>query len=256
MPEGDDEGVATTNSRSNLQGVMMKTGSISTTLVVGAFFAMASTASASPVITLPGGTSIPIPALDLTTTSSTAIGGGITFTSNVPGGSILGNTAETTFGNGTFEAGNPYLSLGVAANGYNYATMSLTFATATSGFLADLRWTDGGPNIGNLAYNSASIAAYNANGDLIDVIQFNNNGNYTGYAPGTYGFLRATADIVRIDFNNAFMGARNLQYIGPAFADPGAIPEPATWAMLIMGFALTGGMLRRRAGRTRVRFAI
>ena len=233
----------------------MKTAMISTVLAAGVLLATASPASASPVTTLPGGTAIPIPGLDLTTVSSTAIGGGITFISNVPGGSILGNTGTTVFGNGTFGPGDPYLSLGVAANGYNYATMSLVFATPTSGFLADLRWTDGGPNIGNLASNSASIAAYNANGDLIDVIQFNNNGNYIGYVPGTYGFLRATADIVRIDFNNAFMGARDLHYIGPAFGDSNGVPEPAAWGMLIMGFAMTGAMLRRKS-RVRVRFAV
>ena len=225
----------------------MKTRTISNALFAGALLATAQAAVASPVTTLPGGTAIPIPALDLTTVSSTAIGGGITFTSNaLPGGSILGDTGTTVFGNGTFGPGNPYLSLGVAANGYVYATMSLTFATPTSGFLADLRWTDGGPGIGNLASNSASIAAYNTNGDLIEVIQFNNNGNYIGYAPGTYGFLRATADIARIDFNNAFMGARDLLYIGPAFATPGAVPEPASWAMLIMGFGLMGYAIRRR----------
>ena len=33
-----------------------------------------------------------------------------------------------------------------------------------------------------------------------------------------------------------------------------AVPEPASWALMIGGFGLTGGALRRR-GRTRVRFA-
>jgi hypothetical protein len=213
-------------------------------LIAGSLLTTASAASASVVVALPGGTAIPIPGLNLTTNSSTAIGGGITFSSIAYAGSTLGNTGTTVFGNGTFGPGDPYLSLNASANGYNYATMSLTFDTPTSGFLADIRWTDGGPEIGNLSYVSASIAAYNAAGTLIEVYQFNNNGVNIGRPPGTYGFSRATADISRIDFNNAFMGARDLQYIGPAIT--AAVPEPTTWLMAILGFGLLGGALRRR----------
>ena len=36
----------------------------------------------------------------------------------------------------------------------------------------------------------------------------------------------------------------------------GAVPEPATWAMMIMGFGLIGGALRARRHKTRVAFAI
>jgi len=39
-----------------------------------------------------------------------------------------------------------------------------------------------------------------------------------------------------------------------ALDTPGAVPEPATWAMLIGGFGMVGGTLRRR--RTAVRFAM
>lgn len=36
----------------------------------------------------------------------------------------------------------------------------------------------------------------------------------------------------------------------------GAVPEPQTWAMMIMGFGMVGGTLRRRGGlKTRLRFA-
>lgn len=48
-----------------------------------------------------------------------------------------------------------------------------------------------------------------------------------------------------------------LGFYGAATADNfavgGAVPEPATWAMMIGGFALTGGMLRRR--KVAVQFA-
>lgn len=35
----------------------------------------------------------------------------------------------------------------------------------------------------------------------------------------------------------------------------GAVPEPATWAMLLLGFAMVGGALRTRRQTARVRFA-
>jgi hypothetical protein len=41
-----------------------------------------------------------------------------------------------------------------------------------------------------------------------------------------------------------------------AFAVDSAVPEPSTWAMLLLGFGLVGGAMRRRANTTaRVRYA-
>jgi hypothetical protein len=33
-----------------------------------------------------------------------------------------------------------------------------------------------------------------------------------------------------------------------------AVPEPATWALMILGFGLVGGVLRRKERETRVRY--
>ena len=35
----------------------------------------------------------------------------------------------------------------------------------------------------------------------------------------------------------------------------GGVPEPATWAMMILGFGLIGGALRQRQAATKVRVA-
>lgn len=40
-----------------------------------------------------------------------------------------------------------------------------------------------------------------------------------------------------------------------SLAAPAAVPEPATWAMMIVGFGLMGGVLRRRRISTKVSFA-
>lgn len=52
--------------------------------------------------------------------------------------------------------------------------------------------------------------------------------------------------------NPIFLG-RSAGYRIDGDVTPAAVPEPATWAMMIMGFGLVGGAMRRRT--TRVRFA-
>jgi len=70
--------------------------------------------------------------------------------------------------------------------------------------------------------------------------------NFTGAATGT-----GALDLFYWDSNNA----DNAGEI--AFNIAAGIPEPATWAMMIMGFGLVGSALRQAKGRTatRVRFA-
>jgi len=40
-----------------------------------------------------------------------------------------------------------------------------------------------------------------------------------------------------------------------AAAQLGGVPEPATWALMILGFGAVGGAMRRRNAKTSVRFA-
>ena len=39
------------------------------------------------------------------------------------------------------------------------------------------------------------------------------------------------------------------------YTPPGVVPEPATWAMMIAGFGLTGAAIRRRKTRIAVTYA-
>ncbi|HTH27833.1 MAG TPA: PEPxxWA-CTERM sorting domain-containing protein [Sphingobium sp.] len=70
---------------------------------------------------------------------------------------------------------------------------------------------------------------------------------------GAFGGLISDSAIRSIqltcDFNGDFAcGAYDIQFGTLASATP-AIPEPATWAMMIAGFGMTGAALRRRTTR-------
>lgn len=51
-------------------------------------------------------------------------------------------------------------------------------------------------------------------------------------------------------FVNGTWGSEGGSYAGTLNFAPGIVPEPTTWAMLIGGFAITGGAMRRRSQRT------
>lgn len=58
------------------------------------------------------------------------------------------------------------------------------------------------------------------------------------------GISRSSADIRYLCFESGFMVAHSITLGDVAVAAP--VPEPVTWAMLITGFGLIGGVARRR----------
>ena len=214
-------------------------------LVVAA--AGSSTASATTINgagSLVGANAINLPASNIIGSGPVDIGGGVSWESNQTN-SLFGWTGGYTTGNATIDPGDPPIialndAYDVGTGGY--AKMWLTFATPTSGFLAELFWTDNE----NTNLNSAGIFAYDSSMNLIDYIALNNNGNSTGMQSGYYGFSEATADIAYIYFDNSHIGARNLSYVGPEINAVGAVPEPGTWAMMLLGLGAVGWAAGRR----------
>ena len=221
-------------------------------LAVAALCALAPTAAWAAPITgagsLVGANPINLPAVNYSGAGPVVIGGGVTWNSN-QANALYGWTGGYPAGNNTILPGSPPI---IAVNsGYDvatggYANMWLSFATPTSGFLAELFWTD---NEATNA-NSASIHIYDSAMNQLEFTPFNNNGNSTGMLSGYYGFSRATADISYVYFSNSHIGARNISYVGPAINAVSAVPEPSTWGMMLAGFGLLGFAVRRQVAAT------
>lgn len=94
-------------------------------------------------------------------------------------------------------------------------------------------------------YASGSVAAYDidANGDPIV-------GSRRTFLSGLSGAEGSAIDPLTGDFIFSTFGGANSVYVVSGFTAPttGGVPEPATWAMMLMGFGGLGAMLRRRRG--------
>lgn len=58
-----------------------------------------------------------------------------------------------------------------------------------------------------------------------------------------------TSGTLRVDFSNTGTGSVGPFAIGDTFKiglSPGAVPEPATWALMLLGFGFVGGALRSK----------
>jgi hypothetical protein len=122
--------------------------------------------------------------------------------------------------------------------GYTKVTFGATNAIQ---FALGSGWFGGTPALQYEVLNAGNVIA---TGEITGV------SNYTGF--GYYGFSGMTMDELRLQvqpsggavFNPSAYeaGAYDAFSIGTA----GAVPEPASWAMLIAGFGLTGAAMRRR----------
>ena len=118
----------------------------------------------------------------------------------------------------------------------------------------DLTWAVG--NTGTAFDNTLSIPNYTTLDNLFNTFQQSAGSNSNGLVNRTIN--GATA-------GNLFMVAANTNNTGwtnpydyfklNSLKATGAVPEPATWGMMIGGFALVGSAMRRRKTATTVSFA-
>jgi len=83
-----------------------------------------------------------------------------------------------------------------------------------------------------------SFKAFSSSGKLLEILSLAED---AGRSPGFYGFRRSANEIARVELSGFNIGIRSIATL----AEVSAVPEPATWAMMIGGFA-AAGIARRR----------
>jgi PEP-CTERM motif len=165
----------------------------------------------------------------------------------------------TTSGGPTFNrpvAGTPPTGLSGVGTAVSYQVTPFTVATSGSYTFLMTALTPFDTYLGlySTAFNPASplTNAITYNDDLV-AGNFTTSGFTTSLTAGVSYFALATG------FGNADAGRYSLDINGPGAVTvggggQGAVPEPTTWAMIIAGFGIVGGALRRRR-RADVAFA-
>jgi hypothetical protein len=193
--------------------------------------------------------------LTLDGTTGSALGAGTYGTVSVTSSSTLLDFVVQLSPNFYFNKSTSFQAFDLYVNG-TVTTINVTdvnnlaVTTATSGFTPEGPGSfsapsviNGGPKSPSFNYALTCAAATCGNGGagLIDELSFNVVG--TGLSIGsidssTFGVpVFFAADIVKNPGPNAITG--NVGAPGPS-----GVPEPATWAMFILGFGFVGTMLR------------
>ena len=162
-----------------------------------------------------------------------------------PYGYTASASTSTFYGAGT--TGNPWLST-------NIATDTVTFNAFTGGTVAGLGGNFFGSDINGAFVSGGNITltATDAGGTTTYLLTNATTSSFVGFV-STTGILSATVTAVQ-PASPLWPTIDNLVLAGPSTATPG-VPEPATWAMMIVGFGLVGGAMRRRAVSARVTYA-
>ncbi|OEZ55867.1 MULTISPECIES: PEP-CTERM sorting domain-containing protein [unclassified Duganella] len=188
--------------------------------------ALGLSAQAAPVTSIPGGTVLPMPVLQYFGAGPQVLAPGVIW-SSANNNSVYGYDAGYGFANNGFWAGMP-----MAGTNDSSSTMMLAFSQAVSGVGAFLNYA--APR----DYGTATIAAYDSTFTLIEsttLTFLTNGGNNQGEF---HGFMENTPSISYFTMTGAYIGATEFTVL--------AVPEPATYGMLLAGLGLVGMAARRR----------
>ena len=140
--------------------------------------------------------------------------------------------------------GNVYQSIGTGGSSifdFSQFTNGLGLATASFywGSVDSYNFVDALNAAGNVVYSLSGTDLPQFNGD--QTAATTNRRVFFNFAPDDAVMaLRLRSTGVAFEFDNIAARA-NL----PSDGIPGAVPEPATWAMLIIGFGMVGAVMRR-----------
>lgn len=156
----------------------------------------------------------------------------------VDGWTVLSGTIDYIGGYWTAGSGDRSIDL----NGSSAAVLAQTFDTVV-GLTYTVEFLLAGNPVGGPALKTLEVAA---SGNAAQQYSFDT----TGYSQSNMGWMNYfyvfTADSEATTLS--FASLTDGQYHGPALdaVSVTAVPEPATWAMLLGGFAFIGSAMRRR----------
>lgn len=167
---------------------------------------------------------------------------GIEFTDNALA-ICLNSTTVTCSNTSRGGLGDPNSQKG----GLFFLTGSETFMNVAAGF-------DTGFSFNYVSLNQpGSVSVYdglNGTGNLLATISLSPNaGSCPGYSAGFCPFSAAGITFAGTAKSVSFAGVANqIVFDDVTFGSstPGGVPEPAAWAMMLAGFGLVGGAMRRR----------
>ena len=153
----------------------------------------------------------------------------------VQGGNVF-SSVSTIVGDG-FEYSDNFFRIDITGNEVIFGAAAGTFSIGDIFYEISGLDFDGDPSTANV------IEGFNA------IQVFNRNFTLVGHDRATF----TPEGAFRFSFTQTTGGANGLVRLTFGAAPPaGAVPEPATWAMMIGGFGLAGGALRsarRRKGK-------
>ncbi len=170
-----------------------------------------------------------------------ATGSGWTQRASIPGWTSdtgdsieVGNSA--VYGASCFTAGCQLLEV----NANRFGSVSQTVTGLQAGRSYALAWayagrSDGGPQRLDVRLDGATVGQQFSTG-------------FTGWLESRYRFV-ASAGVTRLTFASTDVGGRPSYGNLVTAVSVAGVPEPASWAMLIIGFGMVGATLRRRGGR-------
>jgi hypothetical protein len=198
-------------------------------------------ADANLITSIPGGTVLSFPAVNLFTTGPETVAPGVIWSATET--AEYGSTNEFHFGLNGFWIGNPaFVATGESGS------MTFSFATPVSAVGGTLNWAvvPTAPSVG-----SANISVFDATHTLIESFTLSNGlsnigtpGGFATIPNSFYGFNENTANISYFTLSEDFIGLRNLTVFAPQ-----AVPGPIVGSGLPGLFAACGGLLawwRRR----------
>ena len=166
------------------------------------------------------------------------------------------SVGSTTSGSGVVTLGD-FSPFTTVVNGVTEFGLNLSYASntgATPGSQADLSWTydvSGVPSLTDAFATFAGTTTGTGTDDLSEVLS--NGVSLTLHAPGaTSAMFNAIQSLSVVKDQSDFAGSAgsaDSSILGNAFSVT-AVPEPSTWAMLLVGFAglgLAGYRQRRKA---------